>query len=332
MRFAPGALGLLAPIQPILDDDQVSEILINKEKEVFIEKEGQLKLICVPEFEHRHLDHLFQLMATESEQIFNEEHPLLSASLADGSRVQLVLPPTAKQHTLSIRRKVVRDMSLEKYQEANFFKEAKAFSTEGGLHALPETEQQLVKLYQANDWPAFVTQAIGLKKNIVISGGTSSGKTTFLNACLKQIDHDQRIIILEDTREIEIPHKNQVQLLASKGGQSKAKVSMQDLVQCCLRLRPDRIICGEIRGKEILDFLSASSTGHEGSMTSIHANNPRIAFMRMTQMYKLNNVPSMSDADIMRELKEVVDIIIQIGKTPQGRRVQSVYYKHGQIS
>lgn len=104
---------------------------------------------------------------------------------------------------------------------------------------------------------------------------------------------------------------------------------MQDLVQCCLRLRPDRIILGEIRGREILDFLGASSTGHEGSLTSIHANNPRIAFMRMKQLYKQNNVPSMSDQDIFHEINEVVDIIIQVGKGANGRHVQSVYYKQG---
>jgi type IV secretion system protein VirB11 len=327
--FTPGAMGLLAPIQTLLDDNQVAEILINKPGEAFYEKEGGLHLIAVPEFSATHLTQLFQLIASFSAQVLNESHPLLSASLPDGSRVQCVLPPTAKYPALSIRRKVVKNFLLNDYEKINFFNSAKGFSTKEDLQKLPASEQQLVGAYKREDWPAFVKLAIELKKNIVVSGGTSSGKTTFLNACLQQINHDQRIIILEDTREIDIPHQNQVQLLASKGGQSKAKVTMQDLVQCCLRLRPDRIICGEIRGKEILDFLAASSTGHEGSMTSIHANNPRIAFMRMTQMYKLNNVPSMSDADILSELKEVIDVIIQIGKTDQGRQVQSVYYKYG---
>ncbi len=118
-----------------------------------------------------------------------------------------------------------------------------------------------------------------------------------------------------------------MQLLASKHAQGSAKINMQDLVQCCLRLRPDRIIMGEIRGREILDFISACSTGHEGSLTTIHANSPRIAFMRMTQMYKLNNVPAMSDEDILRELKEVIDIIIQVEKTADGRIAKSIYYK-----
>lgn len=120
-------------------------------------------------------------------------------------------------------------------------------------------------------------------------------------------------------------------LLATKDDQGLSKITMQDLVQASLRLRPDRIIMGEIRGREILDFVSACSTGHEGSMTTIHANNPRIAFMRMTQMYKLNNVPSMRDEDIMRELKEVIDIVIQLNKTKQGRVASHIYYKYSDI-
>ena len=120
-----------------------------------------------------------------------------------------------------------------------------------------------------------------------------------------------------------------MQLVASKGEQGEAKITMQDLVQCCLRLRPDRIIMGEIRGKEILDFISACSTGHEGSISTIHANSPKIALMRMTQLYKLNNVPSMTEADIMRELMQVIDVIIQVNKTKAGRQVQEIYYRDG---
>lgn len=329
--FSPGAMGLLAPLQPLLEDDQISEILINRPQEVFYEKTGCLKALSVPELTERHLAHVFQLIASESEQLLDEEHPLLSASLSDGSRVQLVFPPTSAHPTLSIRRKVVKNFKLQDYEESKFFDESKKFSLKESLESLPEDERQIATLYHQGSWAEFIKRSIEFKKTIVISGGTSSGKTTFLNACLHHINHAQRIIVLEDTREIEIPHANQVRLLASKGGQSKAQVTMQDLVQCCLRLRPDRIICGEIRGKEILDFLAASSTGHEGSMTSIHANNPAIAFMRMTQMYKLNNVPSMTDDDIMRELKAVIDVIIQIGKTAFGRRVQGVYYKYGDL-
>jgi len=331
-NFAPSSVGLLEPLKPWLQDTKVSEILLNKPGEVYVEKEGELKRFEVPALNERAVMMLFQLIANENRQEMSEKKPLLSASLQDGSRVQIVLPPTAKTHTLSIRRKVVRNFTLDDYDDLKFYKDAVSFDVNGDhFSQLGDDEKQLVLLYQQKNWNVFIRRAIELKKNLVISGGTSSGKTTYLNACLRHIALDERILLLEDAREIDIPHPNQVSLLSSKGDQGLAAVSMQDLVQCCLRLRPDRIIVGEIRGKEVLDFLGACSTGHEGSITSIHANNPRIALMRMTQLYKQNNVPSMSDQDIMREINEVVDIIVQVGKVPGGRCVQSVYYKYGNM-
>lgn len=331
--FAPTSDGLLRPLAPWLNDALVSEILIDRPEEIYAEKNGKLERFIVPEFDEQLCDMLFQLIANENQQEISAMRPLLSGTLLDGSRVQLVLPPTAKHYTMSIRRKVVRGLTLDDYQSVGFYQRAVSFDVEHGVYEnLPEQERQLVDVYATKNWDAFVRLAIEYRKNIIISGGTSSGKTTYLNACLCHMPEDERIIILEDTREIEIPHKNQVNLLAPKGGQGMAKVSMQDLVQCCLRLRPDRIIMGEIRGAEILDFISACSTGHEGSVTSIHANNPRSAFMRMAQLYKLNNVPSMRDEDILRELKDVVDVIIQVAKTKEGRQVQSVYYKYGHLT
>ncbi len=332
-QFAPYSVGLLEPLKPWLNDPKVSEILLNKPGQIYVEKAGELKRFDVPVLNERAVKMLFQLIANENRQDISEKKPLLSASLQDGSRVQIVLPPTAKYHTLSIRRKVVRNFTLEDYDAQNFYQEAIAFDVNHDrIDQLGDPEKQLIRLYQQNNWSAFIRRAIELKKNIVISGGTSSGKTTFLNACLRHIPLSERIILLEDAREIDIPHPNQVSLLSCKGDQGLATVSMQDLVQCCLRLRPDRIIVGEIRGREVLDFLGACSTGHEGSITSIHANNPRIALMRMTQLYKQNNVPSMSDKDILREINEVVDIIVQVGKGKGVRCVQSVYYKYGNIS
>ncbi len=177
-------------------------------------------------------------------------------------------------------------------------------------------------LFIGKKWKKFIENAIQFKKNIIISGGTSTGKTTFLNTCLNQINKNERIITIEDSREVLTHHPNQVNLISS------SDISMQDLLQTSLRLRPDRIIVGEIRGKEVLNFLSACSTGHSGSITSLHATNPRVAFMRMSQMYKLNNVPSMSEEDINKELHEVVDVIIQLKKDSTGRCIESIYFKH----
>lgn len=326
MKASHGAqsTGLLEPFKEWLDDPEVSEILINRPNEVWIEKNGDM-LRFDTDIDAYHLSTLFRLIANENSQLIDQTHPLFSGNLQDGSRVQLVMPPTARHPTLSIRRKVVKNMNMESYKKTGYFKIAQGYDPSQADNA--DENKSLIDLYKKNKWQAFILKAIANKKNIIISGGTSSGKTTFLNACLHTIDESERIITLEDAREIDISHPNQVNLIASKGEQGTSQVSMQDLVQCCLRLRPDRIICGEIRGKEILDFLSACSTGHEGSITSIHANNPRVAFMRMTQMYKLNNVPSMTDDDIMRELNEVIDIILQVKKEGAKRVLKEVYYK-----
>ncbi|MCB1826821.1 MAG: P-type DNA transfer ATPase VirB11 [Coxiellaceae bacterium] len=332
-QYQPGSDGLLKPLAPWITDPDVSEILLNQPQAIWIEKNGALTQHEVPALSSAHLMRLFQLIANENRQRLSAAQPLLSGSLGDGSRIQLCLPPAAKHPTFAIRRQVKRGFSLADYQQQQFYQAAKvADKHDATVDSLPECEKQLIALYKKQEWDSFIRHAISQKKTIIISGGTSSGKTTYLNACLQAIDPATRLILLEDTRELTVSHKNCVSLLASKGDQGEAKVSMQDLLQCSLRLRPDRIIMGEIRGREILDFVGACSTGHDGSMTSIHANNPRMAFMRMTQMYKLNHVPSMSDQDILRELDAVIDIIVQVEKTPKGRQVQSIYYRYGPLA
>lgn len=332
MSGFPKSQGLLEPIQSWLNDSLVSEILLNEPQIIYVEKEGILKRVSVPEYQENLLDMLFQLIANENQQEFNQTKPILSGNLLDGSRVQLVLPPTAQNYTMSIRRQVVKHFKLDDYPTSFYENAIVCKDLRYDFDSLDLSEKMLLRLYADRRWDEFIRNAILLKKNIIISGGTSSGKTTYLNACLRYIPIEERIITLEDTREIDIPHPNQVNLVAPKGEQGVAKINMQELVQCCLRLRPDRIILGEIRGKEILDFVSACSTGHDGSLTTIHASNPKIAFMRMTQMYKLNNVPSMRDEDILRELQEIVDIIIQVVKTEKGRRVSGIYYKHATLA
>ena len=324
----PGAEGLLSPLQPWLTDPDVAEIMINAPGEVFVERRGKITQHQLTMLTPLYLQRLFQFIANEAQQRLDETNPMLAGNLFDGSRVQLVIPPISSHHTLTIRRQSIRALTLTDYSAKNFYQHLQAVTQLNNTEAFTgDYEQELLTLYQQKQWDPFIKLAIACRKTIVISGGTSSGKTTFLNACLQEIDHSERLILLEDTRELVAPHANMVSLLAANSEQSKAKVNMQQLVQCSLRLRPDRLIMGEIRGREIMDFISACATGHEGSFTSIHANNPYIAMLRMVQMYKQNNVPSMRDEEIRTELNSVIDIILQLNKTKNGRIAKYCYYK-----
>lgn len=332
--FIPGSEGLLSPLKSFLNDEAVNELVINKPYEVFVERHGVMEHHALPVLSPMHIRRLFTLIANENGQSLSVAKPMMSGNLYDGSRVQLVIPPAARHYTLSIRRPSLQKRTLDDYKQSNFYEKAHPFDlNRSDSNEMNGNDMSLLSLYAKKKWADFIALAVVLKKNIVISGQTSSGKTTFLNACMGAIPHHERIITLEDTYEVDIPHQNWVSLRAPKHSvRQGVGLCMQDLVQCALRLRPDRLIMGEIRGAEILDFISACSTGHEGSITSIHANNPRVAFMRMTQMYKLNNVPSMRDEDILKELHEVIDIIIQVKKTPAGRHVDSLYYKHANVN
>ena len=326
--FAPGVAGLLAPLQDFLDDCSVSEVLINRPKEVFVEREGRMIRFDIPSLTTQYLRRLFVMIANENQQTLSEQSPLLSGNLESGARVQLVIPPAAQFETLSIRKFVVRDMSFDDYAAHHFFKGAISFDLSNDSLSLSNRDAHLQSLYQERNWQVFLQEAIRVKKNIVISGATSSGKTTFLNSCVGQIPTHERLITLEDTYEIDVAHQNVVRLKALKKASNQAAgITMQDLVQASLRLRPDRIIMGEIRGKEIFDFVSACATGHSGALATIHASNPRVAFMRMAQLYKLNNVPGMQDMDIYKELHEVVDVVVQLQKNELGRQLVQVYYK-----
>ena len=319
MMFAANSRGMLSPIQSWLDDDTVSEIMINRPQEVWIEKNGSVTKHHVAAFNHYHLSNLLQLLATENHQSLNQNCPILSGSLMDGSRIQCVIEPVSMSPVIAIRRQIERQVRLD-----DFF-----IGSHSSDQLIPPKlcnsyEEQLRHNISQKTWQNAVCCALHLKKTIVISGGTSSGKTSLLNACLDVVDTHDRLITLEDTREIVAPHLNQVNLLISSMADDKHSITMQDLIKCSLRLRPDRIVIGEIRGAEIVDFLNAAATGHEGCMTTIHAGSPQEALIRMKQLYKLNAVPSMTDQDILEEIRHVIDIIIQVKKTNNGREVVEV--------
>jgi type IV secretion system protein VirB11 len=322
-----GVIGMLAPLQDFLDDERVSELFINKPQEVFVERDGRMIRFDLPVLTPKYLHRLFGLMANENNQVLSEKQPLLSGNLPDGSRIQLCLPPVTIHETLSIRKFVVNNLSFQDYEHQGFFESVQATDLQND--PTEPTDDILCALYHEKKWSDFIQQAIRLKKNMVICGGTGLGKTTFLNTCVGCIPLHERVILLEDTYEIKVNHPNIVRLKTVKNtAHHQTNVTMQTLVQTSLRLRPDRLIMGEIRGQEIFDFVSACSTGHEGSIVTLHANNPKSAFMRMAQLYKLNNVPSMTDADIARELHDIIDVVVQLGRFNTQRRLTQVYYKH----
>lgn len=327
LKVSPGSRGLLSPLLPLLEGEGVTELLINKPGEVWVEEKNKMTRHEMPSLNPTYLKRLFTFIANENEQVLNEEKPFLSGSIFDGSRVQLVIPPVSTTYILSIRKKNIQRLAFEDYEEQGFFEHTQWFSLEGeNNNKCDDMDSELISLMSANSPMAFIKKAINQHKTIIVSGGTSSGKTTFLNTCTSFIHPAERIISLEDTLEIEIPHLNQVNLKALKNG----SVTMRDLVQATLRLRPDRIIMGEIRGPEILDFISACSTGHDGSIATLHANNPRMAISRMISLYKQNNVPAMRDDEIRDEILSVVDVIIQLTKHPEhGRIAKQIWYKGG---
>jgi len=324
MQYEPRLKGLMKAFEPWINDQNVSEIMLNVPEEVFIESKGEINRYSAPKLNEAFLARLSQMVANENHQVLSEVKPMLAGTLPGGERIQIVLPPLSKNIALAIRKPAVKHMSMADFKAQGYFDHVRVDDNS----SLGLGNDNLLKAYQSQNWAEFIVQALLLKKNIVISGGTSSGKTTMLNSLLQMIPNTERLITLEDTREMNISHPNHVCLLSYKDEISHTQVCMQELVQCSLRLRPDRIIMGEIRGPEIFDFVSACSTGHSGSLTTIHANSPKIAFMRMCQLYKLNNVPSMTEQQIYNELMAVIDVIMQLEKMPQGRAISQIYYKN----
>jgi len=341
---------MLRPLQKYLENKDVEEILINRPNQVYVEKFGEMSRVDVPEFNRAYLNDFFKIVAIANHQTINKDNPLFYGSLQDGSRITLVAPPTAGDYTLSIRRQVVNDIPLEKYRDDNYYSDMKPLiNLDNDLELLNEVDLALIKQYKnliakygkcskeeySELSHQFIVSVVRARKNIVFSGGTSSGKTTYLNACIKAMHEDDRIITLEDTREISITKQhNFVSLLAKSkgGGVEESPVEMKDLVKACLRLRPDRIIMGEIRSGEIMDFVRASNSGHNGSITTVHADNPRMAFKAMASMYKHNNIV-MSDDEIMDDLKSTVDVVVQLNKHEKGlRQASMIYYKYGNLN
>lgn len=312
----------LLPIKQILDRDGVSEVSINKPGEAWIEIRGDMSQEILPSFDLTHLKSLGRLVAQSTEQRLSEEEPLLSATLPNGFRIQIVFPPACEQScvVMSIRKPSQMAWSLEDYDKMGMFDNTSIGESEN------KNDQILLKLLKLNRIKDFLQRAVLYKKNIIISGGTSTGKTTFTNAMIRAIPSEERLISVEDAREIDLnAHPNHIHLLASKGSQGRAKVTTQDLIEACLRLRPDRIIVGELRGSEAFSFLRAINTGHPGSISTLHADTPKMALEQLKMMVMQAGL-GMTPTEIFSYIKNVVDIVVQLKRGNNGKRYISEIY------
>ncbi|AZL16434.1 P-type DNA transfer ATPase VirB11 [Rickettsiales endosymbiont of Stachyamoeba lipophora] len=315
----------LAPFYNIFNEEGVSEISVNRPKEAWVEKRGDIRKEELPELDLEHLKALARLVAQSTEQQISEEMPLLSATLPNGFRIQVVIPPASEPGTvaMSIRKGAQEVYTLQKYKEMGAFENT---AIENQIDPLDDELNHHLNNHQIHD---FLAKAIKGKKNIIISGGTSTGKTTFTNAALLEIPKTERLITCEDAREVILPtHHNKVHLLASKGGQGRAKVTIQDLIEACLRLRPDRIIVGELRGAEAFSFLRAINTGHPGSISTLHADTPNMALEQLKLMVMQAGL-GMPPAEVREYIRAVVDIVVQLKRGSGGKRyISEIYFKN----
>lgn len=319
----------LAPLTPWLGRPDVTDLLVNAPGEVWFETmQGGMHRAEAPELTSKTLLRLAQQIAAASHQGVSREHPLLSATLPDGARVQIVAPPATREHlALAIRKHVIADLSLDTFEAAGSFSQTKRADV--ARASAPDGE--LDALLKAGAVKAFLKRAVTIGKTILISGGTASGKTTFLNALLKETPSTQRIIAIEDTPEVALMHPNAVGLIAVKGALGEARVGLDDLMQAALRMRPDRLLVGEIRGAEAFTFLRAINTGHPGSMTTVHADSPRGALEQIAFMSMQAGV-NLSRSDVIDYARETIDIIVQLARVNGQRVVTQIAHGLNQIS
>jgi len=307
----------LQPLSHWLAQADVTDIFINRPGEVWIEQlGGECTRHPAPFLTRTVLERLSRQVAAANAQGINREQPLLAGSLPDGSRIQIVLPPATRgEVAIAIRRHIAAGRSLADYTADGSFagvmvntgKEAP--SLKPGKLASGEAENLLRK-------------AVLERRNVLISGGTSSGKTTLLNALIAEIPSEERLIAIEDTAELALNHQNAVGLLAARGELGEAQVDMEDLLIAALRMRPDRIILGELRGREALTFLRAINTGHSGSLTTIHADSPERALDQLALLVLQAGIGLGWD-DALRYIRRSLDLVIQLSRKNGVRVIES---------
>ncbi len=311
----------LEPLKPFLQTAGVTEICINQPGWVFVEKNGCFTCHEITALEFNFLEALASLIAEFNHKVF--PNPLLSGYLPTGERIQCIMSPACEKNKViySIRCHSRREMSLQDYEETGVFDEYATVSK----NPAKETETLLKQLHAKRNTAEFLKLAISTKKNMIISGGTGTGKTTFLNACLKLIPDTERLITVEDTREVKVAQKNKVHLLFNEDDKN---ITAAKLFKACLRLRPDRILLSELRGAEAWSFLRAANSGHPGSISTVHADTPEGCFDQL--VFMMQQAGSTSTEEKLRSyIQSVIPIIIQLKRSANSTRfveIAEIYF------
>lgn len=284
----------IGPIEPLLADDSVNDILVNGARQVFVERYGKLELTAITFIDEEHVFNTAQRIAARVGRRIDEANPMVDARLPDGSRVNVITHPLALDGTtISIRKFMRRDLSLESLAER------------GAM---------------SMDMAVLLRRAMEARLNVIVSGGTGAGKTTLLNALSQKISPDERIVTIEDAAELQLQQIHVVRLeTRPESAEGSGRIDQRDLLKNALRMRPDRIILGEVRGGECFDMLQAMNTGHDGSLCTVHANTPRDALARLENMVMMANM-QLPLAAIRRQIASAVDIIVQIERMRDGAR------------
>lgn len=289
----------LGPLEPLLKDELITDIMVNGPEQVYIERKGKLELSDVRFRDNDHVMNIAQRIVTAIGRRVDESSPICDARLKDGSRVNVIAPPLSlKGCSISIRKFAKKKITLDiMAQQRNISDEV----------------CKLLKIAGA------------VRLNLIISGGTGSGKTTLLNAMSRMIDHGERVVTIEDAAELQLQQPHVVPLETRPANlEGDGEITMRDLVKNALRMRPDRIILGEVRGGEAIDLLQAMNTGHDGSMGTLHANNPREALTRLENMVNMSGMRLPSHA-IRHQISSAVQLIVQIQRMRDGiRRITHV--------
>jgi type IV secretion system protein VirB11 len=314
------------PLRSLLDDPSVTELCVQQPGEIFVERGGGWVRLSAPWATAVWARHFARLVATATEQRISAETPLLSAALPSGERVQVVLPPATWRDrvVVAIRRPSSESWSLEELARRGIFGTCRA------VDARPRAcSGSLTEEFRACDWRAFLAEAVRSRLNILVAGATGSGKTTLTKALIDEIPVQERLVSIEDAAELAFGrHANSVRLFYSKDDQGVARVTPKQLLEASLRLRPDRILLAELRGEEAYYFLRNVSSGHPGSITSIHAGSAALAFEQLALLVKESAAGrEMALADIHRLLHAVVDVVVHCTRDGGSRRVSEVWWR-----